>query len=310
MMIDFSPASIPSQRREDGLLAHARNVFSQNGEDGIITAIFSLIGCTNRVCCEFGAWDGVHFANTRSLLLSGWRGVLIESEPSRFASLQETYRTNQLVACVQALVDDDRNTVGSLLRSAGVREELDFLSIDIDGEDYYTFRSLDVRPRVICVEVNAGHRPTDGALLPRSTATRNIGQPLQSFVDAGLRLGYRLVCYSANAFFLRNDIGHVAEIPTLSAEAAYQQFLWHLDIRARRWLYMVNKGWVDPRFEYQNPYLSASHLELSAGEVLRIYVNGLNEKVKQEARSWLLRVSAARAPKQISDATNHERITF
>ena len=298
MMIDLPLASIPSQRREGGLLAHARNVFSQNGEDGIITAIFSLIGCTNRVCCEFGAWDGVHFANTRSLLLNGWRGVLIESEPSRFESLQATYRANQQVACIQAFVDDGRNTVGSILRSAGVREDLDFLSIDIDGEDYYAFGSLDVRPRVICVEVNAGHKPFDGTLLPRSTAARNIGQPLQCFVDAGLRLGYRLLCYSANAFFLRNDIGHFAEIPTLSAEAAYQQFLWHLDIRARRWLYMVNKGWVDPWFDYQNPYLTASQLELSAGEILRIYVTGFNKAATQKARSWFRCTSVERAGTQ------------
>jgi hypothetical protein len=298
MVNDVLPKATSSLERDCGLLVHARNVFSQNGEDGIIAAIFSAIGHTNRICCEFGAWDGVHFANTRYLLLNRWRGVLIESEPNRFASLQETYRTNQQVACVQAFVDDGRNNVGSILRSVGIREELDFLSIDIDGEDYYAFSSLDVRPRLICIEVNAGHRPTDGALLPRSTAARNVGQPLQCFVDAGMHLGYRLVCYTGNAFFLRNDADCLTAMPTLSAGAAYQQFLWHLDIRARRWLYMVNKGWVDPWFEYQNPYLTASHLELSVAEVLRIHVAGFNERVKQEARSWLRRASAARAGAQ------------
>ena len=271
---------------ESGLLSYARNVFSQNGEDGIVTAIFSVIGCTHRICCEFGAWDGVHLANTRNLLLNGWRGVLIESEPSRFATLRETYKADPQVVCVQALVDDDRNSIASILSSVGISEELDFLSIDIDGEDFYAFSSLNVRPRLICVEVNAGHRPTDGTLVLRDTAARNIGQPLQCFVDAGVHLGYRLVCYTGNAFFLRNDVECVTEIPTLSAATAYQQFLGHLDRPARMWLYMVNKGWVDPHYEYQNPYLTASSLDLSAGEVFRTYVTGLSETTKTKARSW------------------------
>jgi hypothetical protein len=231
----------------------------------------------------------VHLANTRSLLLNGWRGVLIESEPSRFASLQETYRADPQVVCVQALVDDGRNSVASILRSVDIREELDFLSIDIDGEDYYAFSSLDLRPRLICVEVNAGHHPTDDTLVPRNTAARNIGQPLQCFLDVGLRLGYRLVCYTGNAFFLRNDVGCAEAIPTLSATAAYQQFLRHLDRPARRWLYLVNKGWVTPWFEYQNPYLTASRLELSAGEVLRTYVTALNQTAQKKVRSCFRR---------------------
>ena len=281
-----------------GLLAHARNVFSQNGEDGIIAAILSVIGWTDRVCCEFGAWDGVHLANTRSLLLNGWRGVLIESDPSRFASLQETYRADPRVVCVQALVDDGQNSVGSILRSASVREELDFLSIDIDGEDFYAFSGLDVRPRLICVEVNAGHSPAEGALVPRNTAAHNIGQPLQCFVEAGQHIGYRLVCYSGNAFFLRNDVGCVAEIPTLSAEAAYQQFLARVDKRTRRWLYMVNKGWVNPWFKFHNPYLTASRLALSTGELFGTPLTGMKELAKKQARSWLRHATAKRTRQQ------------
>lgn len=272
---------------ESGLLTHARNVFSQNGEDGIIAAIFSVIGCTSQLCCEFGAWDGIHLANTRSLLLSGWRGVLIEADSNRFASLQGNYLGNSRVTCVEALVDDGRNSVGSILRSAGIGEELDFLSIDIDGEDFYAFSGLDVRPRVICVEVNAGHSPADAAIVPRDVAARNIGQPLPCFVDAGTRLGYRLVCYSANAFFVRNDVGYASEMPTISAEGAYRQFLRSLDGSSRRWLYMVNRGWVDPWFEYQNPCLTARSLGLSASEQLRACFAGLNNGAKAKIRSLL-----------------------
>lgn len=34
-----------------------KNVYSQNGEDGIIEKIFEVIGTISRICIEFGAWD-------------------------------------------------------------------------------------------------------------------------------------------------------------------------------------------------------------------------------------------------------------
>jgi hypothetical protein len=234
----------------------------------------------------------MHLSNTRSLLLNNWRGILIEAEPGRFVSLKKTYKENPKVICVRALVDDRENSVANILSSVGVREELDFLSIDIDGEDFYSFSSLDVKPRVICVEVNAGHSPTDATLLPRDTAARNVGQPLQPFVDAGLRLGYRLVCYTGNAFFLRDDLNCVAEFPTLSSEVAYSRYLKHLDRRAKRWLFMVNKGWVNPWYRYRNQYLRASRLELSVGDVFLTCLTWLDEAIRKRARSWFPRVSA------------------
>jgi hypothetical protein len=45
------------------LNAFARDIASQCGEDGIIQKIFEIIGCENRWCVEFGAWDGMKYSN-------------------------------------------------------------------------------------------------------------------------------------------------------------------------------------------------------------------------------------------------------
>ena len=39
------------------LKPHERKVYSQNGEDGILEAIFAAIGVTNRFFVEFGCQD-------------------------------------------------------------------------------------------------------------------------------------------------------------------------------------------------------------------------------------------------------------
>lgn len=50
------------------LLAEKSNIYSQNGEDGVIAAIFESIGAETEWCCEFGAWDRLHFSNTRRVV--------------------------------------------------------------------------------------------------------------------------------------------------------------------------------------------------------------------------------------------------
>ncbi|MDD5041831.1 MAG: hypothetical protein PHX87_00550 [Candidatus Peribacteraceae bacterium] len=55
-----------------------RREYSQNGEDGIIAAIFAKIGTTNRSCVEFGVEDGLQ-CNCRYLLKhKGWTGLLMD----------------------------------------------------------------------------------------------------------------------------------------------------------------------------------------------------------------------------------------
>ena len=46
-----------------------RDVFSQNGEDGILEAILDLIPKQDlrKLVVEFGAWDGINFSNTYSI---------------------------------------------------------------------------------------------------------------------------------------------------------------------------------------------------------------------------------------------------
>ena len=243
-----------------GLLAFGYNQFSQNGEDGILERIWSLVGIESRTCCEFGAWDGIHLSNTRRLLLSGWSGLLMEADRARFKQLQANYGDcpNVRSLCREVSEQDD---LGEILESAGLRRDPDLLVVDIDGLDYYILEKLTCRPRVICIEVNAGHSPESQVRLPRKVAASIVGQPLPAFCQVATRLGYRLIAYNANAFFLREDVRH-PELPRLTPCEAYEEYLDHLAPAERRWMYLVNRGLVPPFFRYHNPYLAAGSLGL------------------------------------------------
>jgi len=255
---------------QEDLLIHKKNVFSQNGEDGIIQHIFQLLG-GGSTCCEFGAWDGIHFSNCRNLILQGWHAIMIEGDKEKYSALTKTYQDVSAVKTVHRFVDTGENSLDRILQELRV-PTLDFLSIDIDGLDYQILESLNVRPKVICIEVNAGHDPRNHSIIPPEIAQKNIGQPLPVFINIAEQKGYNLVCYTGNAFFVQKELCQRYALPTLSSETAYENFLNHLSSSEREWLYLVNLGMVPPYYRFHNSYLAAATLGIDPTRALRLRV--------------------------------------
>jgi hypothetical protein len=242
------------------LLDYARDDYSQNGEDGIIERIFSVVSDRPGLCCEFGAWDGIVLSNTRALVERGWRGVMIEADPSKFAELERNYADNPRVVCLQTMVDDGHNRLDGILERADISDRVDFLSIDIDGLDYYVLGSLDIRPVCICVEAGGIHPPDQEGIVARDIASQNVGQPLAAFVRLAEGLGYRLVAHTGNAFFLHEDAGAEEVFPTVEPARAYEEFLARLSREQHEFLYRANLGFEQPGYRFRNPYLGRSAL--------------------------------------------------
>lgn len=141
----------------------AFNLYSQFGEDGVLQAIFSVIGAENEWCLECGAADGLLFSNTRRLIEQGWKGVLIEADEAAFARLVENNGAfGERVRCVRQMVDDTHRLDG-ILHRCGAPLDLDLAVIDVDGQDYYLWNSLlQYRPRVVLIEFD--HNADEDAL--------------------------------------------------------------------------------------------------------------------------------------------------
>ena len=79
-----------SLKNQTSLLKYSSNVYSQNGEDGVIKEIIKRLSLDKKDknwCVEFGAWDGIYLSNTFNLVKQGWEAVYIEGDQKRFKDL-------------------------------------------------------------------------------------------------------------------------------------------------------------------------------------------------------------------------------
>jgi len=197
------------------------NEFSQFGEDGILEKILSMLPKTDRWCCEFGAWDGLYMMNTRSLILKGYSAVLIEADAHKFKELARNYQDNSKVVCLNTFVGFEKNdSLDQILREMPIPLDFDFLSVDIDGNDYHVWAAFDqYRPKVVCIEFNPTI-PTEVDFVQPKDPKLKHGCSLASLVKLGKERNYELVATTdCNAIFVDARYYGLFEIDDNSPQA-------------------------------------------------------------------------------------------
>lgn len=206
------------------LLEHKRIENSQHGEDGILEKIFELIGTENKVCCEFGAWDGIHLSNVYHLVKThGWKPVMIEADREKFVDLETNYADIPGAVLINEFVNlEGEGTLDSMLARAGAPTDLDLLSIDVDSFDYHIWNGLnDFRPRVVVIEHNPAVPEDVFFVQPADTGVRQ-GASLLALSELGKAKGYELVCVTGtNGIFVREEFFPRFEIADNSPPAMF-----------------------------------------------------------------------------------------
>jgi len=227
----------PKYQNPKKLNRYEFQVFSQNGEDGIIEEIFKRIGTANKFFVEFGAEDGFE-NNTLNLLVKGWSGLWldggkdhIQNIKTKFSDLIEKNRLKVLQAFVT------RENIEALLKEGKVSKEFDFLGIDIDGNDYWVWKAVEnYRPRVVIIEYNSLFRPDTKWVMKYNSEhswnqTCYAGASLKSLELLGDKKGYKLVAcdfLGVNAFFVREDLVKDKFLAPYTAENHYEPPRYHL----------------------------------------------------------------------------------
>lgn len=185
----------------DDLAAAARHKgYSQYGEEGVIAKLFADLGTTDRYLLDIGAGDGKALSNTKALLEAGWHGARFDVAYGADVYQERITAENVCDVCARYNVPND----------------LDLLSLDIDGIDWYVLRALlrgGYRPRVMVCECNPCI-PAEPAVAvvyhPGFVfgGTRYFGASLAAFRKLAEAYGYTLVHLneSVNGFFVRSEL--------------------------------------------------------------------------------------------------------
>jgi hypothetical protein len=179
------------------------NTHCQSNEYEIITRYLELIGRLDKpTFIDIGAGDGYRLSNTRDLIeRHGATGLMIDADPQGNPDVVKAFVTVENIA--------------DILMGYAEPCAVDFLSIDIDGNDYWILEQVVKveRPRLIMAEVNTRFRDADEAYTvpyhPNRTWNNDdhFGMSFGAFRKLMETNGYTVVHMEGiNALAMRNDL--------------------------------------------------------------------------------------------------------
>jgi hypothetical protein len=175
--------------------------------------------------------------NTANLIINHrWLGLLFDGKEANTKKAKRFYAKHPDTrywppAIVHEWITKDN--VNGIIEKAGYTGEIDLLSLDIDGIDYWLWKEISViSPRAVVLEFNHLWGPEVSVTVPYSDdfvveyskyGSDYAGASLAAFVKLGKEKGYRLVGTNAiatNAFFVRDNI-HCQWLPGVDPASCF-----------------------------------------------------------------------------------------
>jgi len=194
---------------------------SQNNEDGIIEYIFNKIQLKKINFIEIG-FD-YYENNSINFLHKVNKGLFIDGSNEKVLKLKSVlkifYPFKNIKVLLKFIHRDNLNEIINNYFSQ--KEEIDFLSIDVDGNDYYLFENLSIKPKIICIEYNFWYGSNIKCSVPYDKnfiwehGSLYSGASLDALCSLAKNKGYHLIALDSNcvnAFFIRSDLRHKFEI--------------------------------------------------------------------------------------------------
>jgi hypothetical protein len=206
---DASQQSIQPQTSPFQDIGFYTTIENQNAvTEMAIEKLLEKLSVRNRWCVEFGAADGID-SNARNLIVEhGYSAVLIEGSQSRFAQLKKNCEGRDNVFPLNGFVGfTEQDGLDAILSKFSIPADFDFLTIDIDGNDYHVWNAIvKYRPKIVMIEFNPSIPPEIKFVQPADSSVSQ-GSSLASIVELGNAKDYELVAVlGVNAFFVTKEI--------------------------------------------------------------------------------------------------------
>lgn len=209
------------------------SVFSQIGDDGIIQYLIHQLNIKNRYFVEFGVQNYIE-SNTRFLLLNdNWSGLIYDGSSENIQFIQNDYYYWKYNLNARSLFITAENINQAFIEDK-VPAEPGILHIDIDGNDYWIWKSIEViQPIIVIMEYNSGFGSDRSVTVPyhpafeRYTAHYSglyFGASLQALCDLAEEKGYAFVgsnSYGNNAYFVK--MTELNGLKTVTCKEGYRE---------------------------------------------------------------------------------------
>lgn len=205
-------------------------VFSQFEEDGKLLFIFAMLGMNKKTFIEIGSDDGVNSNSANLYFNFDWQGLFIDGNPKsiqRGKRFYDRYPHPWFPSPTFKCAMVKKENINELIKEAGFEGEIGFLSIDIDGNDYWIWDALEVvQPQVVMIEthvifgLNNIVVPYDpNYVYPGKHPAYHGASPI-AMKKLGEKKGYRLVGANEMGFnflFVKNGLAE-KELPAVDIE--------------------------------------------------------------------------------------------
>jgi hypothetical protein len=146
--------SVGLEIRRLPLTGFPEHTYSNLDEQSLIRKYLDQLVVKSRYCVDIGASDGVAMSNSFALYKEGWGGIAVECDAGKFSSLAGTYVNFRNINLAKCTITPEN--ILPLLSAFDIPEGFGFLTLDIDGYDYFVLDQIltKYRPTLICAEIN------------------------------------------------------------------------------------------------------------------------------------------------------------
>jgi hypothetical protein len=183
------------------------NSFSQHGQDIIVLSWLRKIGFLNKVAVEFGAKNGFKYSNIRMFETLNWK-----------LYQWDKFFQNKFVNKESITVEN----INQIFEKYEVPKKFDFLSIDIDSNDYWVWKALNYEANLVLIEYNPNFSTDQSVALkydPNRVWEKNVAfsASFSAMVKLGEEKGYIPVDHLGHdILFLKKSFLKDDEIKTIN----------------------------------------------------------------------------------------------
>ncbi len=222
-----------------------KNLYSQNGEDGVLDHLITELGLTrsDMWCVDVGAYDGTSYSNVYRFIEQNANAVMIEPSivggvcepkfeklkelpdrfpkviPFNYAVLPSSYSKEQKEGSISYLENNDAKcgktretpligkTLDEILSETSIPDDYDILNVDTDNCDHEIWSEHTGNPKIVIIEINSSINPESNE---KGSGVSSFSQSL----ELARKKGYSLICHTGNMIYVRDDLIGRLSIPS------------------------------------------------------------------------------------------------